>query len=308
MRYLIFSLLQILILPFAHAQGGNCANLSMYLTQPSHYMQSGSPTSAEFSVVVSANTMPGGCDYFLTFDYGSSSSFSSRSMKFSTFTWPYQLSKDASGLQVLKSFPDVSSCGDVICDSLPANSTYITKTNKYTLTIDNSNDWRRAGIYYDTVTIRLYRGTPGSYTLRDTKTMNLTYQAHKRADISVVPTGSNFNLNQTSHTLNFGSGMSTGMQRTADIILKYNAGCLLFGWSENGGKLKHSSLPDTINYTFNLNGTDISIPWWTQLATKSGASPVNGSINPVKITIGNTNGKANGIYRDTINLVVQSAE
>lgn len=284
-----------------------CLFMGLSLSQPNYYSQTGGTMTDTFNVIVSANTVLDDCNYFLTFDYGAASSFSSRAMVKGSFTWPYQLYKDSGATQVLKRVPDASSCSDMLCGNLPQGSFYQTRSNPYTIVIDESNLWRSAGTYRDSVVVRLYRGTPTSYSYVGSATMNLTFDSRTKFDLSVVPTGSAFNLNQTSYLMKF-PGMTTGMQKTADIILKYNAGAKLFAWSSNGGKLKHVSENDTIDYTFNLNGTNISIPWWTQVATKTGTSPASGSVNPVVITIGNTAGKAKGTYKDTINLVVQSNE
>ncbi len=306
MRKLAFIVLCFGMIFFAE-KGKGCTLMSLYLSQPNYYSQTGGTMIDSFNVIVSANTTQSQCNYFLTFDYGSSSSFESRSLKKGAYTWPYQVYKDSGGSQILKSFPDGANCSNFICGTLAKGSFYQTASNPYSIVIDDSNLWRSAGTYRDSLIVRLYSGTPGSYTYVASATMNLTFDSRTKFDLSVVPTGGSFNLNQTSYLMKF-PGMTTGMQRTADIILKYNAGAKLFAWSSNGGKLKHVNETDMIDYTFNLNGSNISIPWWTQVASKTGTSPASGSVNPVVITIGNTSGKAQGTYKDTINLVVQSNE
>lgn len=285
-----------------------CSDMGFHLTQPAPYFQTGGPMGDTFSLVVNGNTTQGACNYFLTFDYGTSNSYTNRSLKYAGHVWPYQLSSDAAGLSVLKQFPEASSCGDVICGKLQGNNYYNTASHNYTLRIDASNDWRAAGTYQDTVTIRLYRGPVANPTLVTSKTLSLTFGSHKKADISIVSSGGAFDLTKTNHTINFSGGLSTGAQGTADVILKYNAGYSLFAWSDNGGKLKQVGGTDTIDYTFKINGTVHAIPWWTPIGSQNGTSPVSGLVNPVVITIGNTSGKSQGVYQDTINFTIQSNE
>ena len=50
----------------------------------------------------------------------------------------------------------------------------------------------------------------------------VNFDSFKKYDISVVATGSAFDINKRDYRMMF-HGMSTGMSRSADIILKYNA-------------------------------------------------------------------------------------
>lgn len=283
-----------------------CSDMGLSLSQPSPYFQSGGTMKDTFNVTVFGNSTQGACNYFLTFDYGSSNSFTNRSVKKGSDVWPYQITADTAGLQILKRFPDVNSCNDVICDKLQGNVHYNTKTSSYTVGFDASNDWRSAGDYTETVTVRLYQGNTSNYTLRDSKTFLLTFGSHKKADLSVVSSGGSFDLAKTTHTINFGNNLTSGAQGTADLILKYNSGFKLFASSDNGGKLKQVNGTDTIDYTFKVNGTTFSIPWWTPITSQTGTSPASGLVNPITIIIGNTTGKAQGSYTDTINLTIQT--
>lgn len=283
-----------------------CLLPSFYLSNPSPYFQIGGTMTDTFSVVVSANTTLGPCNYFVTFDYGSSNSYTNRSVKMGSTSWPYQISRDVSGLQVLKKKPEATSCSDVLCGTLPGGSFYQTQSQNFTVLIDDTNNWRTAGTYNETVTVGLYLGTVANSVLVASRTLALTAQSHKRADVSVVSSGGSFDLNKTIYTMNFANGLTTGATGSADVVIKYNAGYSLFASSQNAGKLKQASGNDTIDYTFAINGITYAIPYWTQIGTQSGTSPVSGKVNPVVITIGNTAGKAEGTYSDTINLTIQT--
>ena len=284
----------------------SCSAAGFHLTNPAPYFQIGGTMTDTFSVVVNANTTAAACDYFVTFDYGSSNSYTNRSVKMGSNTWPYQISADTSGLQILKKKPEATSCSDVLCGTLPQGSFYQTKSQNFTVLIDNTNDWRTAGVYQETVTASLYLGTVANPTFVMSQTLFLTAQSHKRADVSVVSSGGSFDINKTVYNMSFANGLTTGATGTADVVVKFNAGYSLFASSENAGKLKQTNGNDTIDYTFKMNGTTYAIPYWTQIATQSGTSPVSGKVNPVVITIGNTTGKAEGNYSDTISLTIQS--
>lgn len=288
------------------SKANGCSSMGFYLNQPSPYFQTGGNMTETFNLVVNGNTTNGVCNYFLTFDYGSSNSYTNRSMKYSGNIWPYQLSADNAGLSILKQFPDANSCSDVICGKLQGSNPYNTASHNYTIRIDSTNDWRAAGMYTDTVTIRLYQGPVANPTLRASQTLLLRFESHRKADIAIVASGGVFDLSKTNYTINMSGGLTAGAQGAADVILKYNSGYSLFAWSDNGGKLKQVGGSDTIDYTFKINGTIYPIPWWTQIGYQSGASPASGQVNPVVITIGNTTGKAQGSYSDTINFTIQS--
>ncbi len=285
----------------------SCTGLSLYLTQPSPYFSSDGPKTGTYNVVVSGNTTAGACPYFVTLDYGSGSSYSTRAFRLSGAEWPYQLYRDAGGLYVLKKVPDGTSCSDVLCGNLAAGSHNISQSQSYSIIIDDTNPWRKAGRYNENVKVTLYRGTPTSYTEIASVYKNISFDSFKKYDISVVATGSAFDLNKRDYKMMF-HGMSTGMTRSADIILKYNAGATVYAASENGGKLKHAGQSDTIDYTMSINGVTVPISYWSQIMTKAGVSPASGDVNNVVVTIGNTSGKRKGQYKDTIQLTVQSNE
>jgi|GEM_PF-1894734 hypothetical protein len=301
----LFSIV-LIVMSLAAVKSQACSDMGFFLAQPAPFFQTGGNLTDTFNLVVNANTTQGACNYFLTFDYGSSNSYTTRSLKTGSAEWPYQFSSDAGGLSVLKKLPDATSCANLLCGKLQGNVFYNTASHSYTLTIDDSNDWRTAGVYFDIVRVSLYQGNPNNPTLVITKTLLLTAQANRRADISVVSSGGSFDINKTTHTVDFTNALTTGAQGTADIIVKYNAGFSLYAWTDNGQKLKQTNGNDTIDYTFKISGTTVAIPFWTMIATQSGTSPASGLVKPVVITIGNTTGKAQGTYTDTINLTIQS--
>ncbi|MBX3041276.1 MAG: spore coat protein U domain-containing protein [Bdellovibrionaceae bacterium] len=305
MRVIIWTVFLGLILKVGSAQA--CQGMTLHLSQPAPYFSSEGTNSGTFSVVVAGNTTAGACDYFLAFDYGSGSSFSTRALRLSGESWPYQLYKDAGSLYVLKRAADASSCSEVLCGNLASGSHYISQSLPYSMVIDYSNLWRRAGRYTETVRVTLYQGTVGSASEVASVYKTISFDSQKKYDLSLVPTGGGFDLNARDHVMNF-PGMSTGMSRSADLILKYNSGAKIFAESTNGGRLRHVSQPDLISYEMRVNGVLVPITYWSQILSKNGTSPASGDVNPVVVTIGDITGKKKGQYKDTIRLTIQSNE
>lgn len=288
-----------------------CDNIQMQLNPSSINLTSSATTQA--SVTVKANTQNGGCQFFVAFDYGAGGTFSSRHLVQGSNNWPYQLAKDSSGTQVLKTQQETSGVSNVLNGTMPNNSgNDVQITLSYWVILDLSNPWLRFGNYSDNVTLRLYTGNPNNATFIQSQGLGLNYNAPKRADVSVVPTGGSFNVNDTTETLNYGT-ITSGLSRGCDVILKTNAGYELYASSQRNGALKHSVFTNTIGYTAKFSnvtvnlGSSASNP--VQIARVLGTSPASGFVIPFAATINtypvNTPG---GTYSDQITLTVQSAE
>ncbi|KYG69135.1 hypothetical protein AZI87_07910 [Bdellovibrio bacteriovorus] len=290
------------------------ACVSMQLQTSQTAINFNSSTTAAPTFTVKANTNPGGCNFFITFDYGNAPSYSSRSMNQGSDKWPFQVSKDSAQQNILKHFPDVMGTNDVLTGTLAEGSNDRQVNVTYYAKLDDSNPWLRYGNYTETLNARLYRGSPtvSGYTLIDSRSIVFNYNAQKRADISVTASGGSFDIGDTTETLNFGN-LSSGLSRTALIILKYNAGYTLFASSQNNGQLKHISANQFINYALTINGTSVNLSNTatnpTQVARVLGRSPASGTALPVVATIGSVaSNQQSGVYTDTITLTVQSAE
>ncbi|WP_373998676.1 spore coat protein U domain-containing protein [Bdellovibrio bacteriovorus] len=271
-------------------------------------------TMAAPTFTVKANTQANGCNFFITFDYGNASSYSNRAMNQGSDKWPFQVSKDSAQQNILKHFPDVFSTNDVLTGTLPEGSNDRQANVTYYAKLDDSNPWLKFGNYTETLTARLYRGSPTvpGYTLMETRSIAFNYNAQKRADISITSPGGEFDIGDTTETMNFGN-LSSGISRAASIILKYNAGYTLFASSQNNGRLKHASAAQFINYALTISGNTVNLTNTaaspTQVARVLGRSPASGTVLPVVATIGSVaTNQQSGLYSDTITLTVQSAE
>lgn len=253
------------------------------------------------------NNINHGCNYFAVINYGSASTYSARSLTNGSYNYPIQIYKDAGHTLIIKDLADATSSSDVIDGVFPEGSGSITNTQVYRPSIDPTT-YTRFGSYSDTFTIRLYEGTLSSNVLRRTRTVTLTYTQPKKIDLSLVDTSAAFNIADTTQTLNFGN-LTTGAVKAFDLILGYNAGYSLQLSSANNGKLKHASLPTTINYALTVNGANVNLSSGpASVSSNTGVSPAGGLRLPISATIGSIAGKDGGNYSDTITVSVTSIE
>ena len=289
----------------------NAADCVQMQLQPVNtvYNFSSSPT-VNPSVVVKANTMPGGCDFFITVSYGSGGTFSNRRIVNGANTWPLRISKDSAGSNIIKTLNNASSNNDVLTGSLPAGNNDAQVTVSYWAELLDVYTSRPSGYYSDSFQVTLYRGTLASNSLIGSFTQSFGVNSLKAVDISIVPTGGSFNASDTTETLNFGQ-MTAGSTRSADVILKYNAGYILKASSENNGRLKHSTLNSYISYTIKFAGATVNLANSSAAPVTinqgSGSSPAAGTIFNTVVTIGTiAANQGNGSYSDTITLTVQA--
>jgi hypothetical protein len=284
---------------------GACANMQLQANQTNIDFT----PSAQYqgTLTVKANTMPGGCSFFIVFDYGHASSYAGRSLQMSGQQWPYQISKDSAGIQIIKNIPDATS-SSVLSGTLPSGNNDAQVNVNFWAVLNTSNPWLRYGNYSDYATAQLYLGTLSSYSFVGSRTISLNYNAPKRVDLSLVPSGGAFNLNETDEIMNFGT-LTPGASQSCDLVLKYNAGYTLFASSVNGGRLKHQTQAQYVPYTIRFNGTQHSLTTSPQqLDREFGVSPATGTVIPINVTIGNFGVVKSGNYSDQVLLTVQSTE
>lgn len=308
MKYFVMIFL-LLVSPKVLAQA-SCANMQLQVNQTAFDLSTNQTVNP--TLVVKANTNPGGCEFFLTFDYGQGTSFSSRSLRSGSNVWPFQISRDSSGTQIIKRVNDVASMNDVISGTLTAGSNDRQVNVSYWAALNMANPWRPRGDYEDNFRVSLYRGSPfGGYAFITSSSVRFYYRAGSRVDISLVPTGGSFLVSDTTETLNFGI-LTTGASKTCDAVIKYNGGFILKASSQNNGRLKHQTLNEYIDYSASFEGITYALTNSSgnpvQIMRETGESPANGRRLPIGITVGDVSGKRGGQYADTITLTVTSAE
>lgn len=303
---LFFSLIFIASL---NTYSSDCSNMRLQPTTTVYNFSSGYTVNP--SVVVKANTNPGSCNFFLTVSYGGGGSFSNRRLVNGANTWPVRITKDATGTNHLKTLTQATSNNDVVTGFLPAlasNDTQVT-VNFWAELLDVYTS-RPSGYHSDSFVVSLYKGTLSSYSLQGTYNLTLGINSAKTVDISIVPTGGAFNIADNSEVLNFGQ-LSQGTTRSADVILKYNAGYILKASSANNSRLKHALLNSYVPYTITFAGSMVNLTNSAAMPVTinqgSGTSPANGTIFNTVVTIGSVpSNQSNGNYTDTITLTVQS--
>jgi spore coat protein U-like protein len=287
----------------AYAEVG-CNGLNMQTGSSVNFNSGG---AQQITVNVRRNNTNHGCDYFLTFSRGMSMNYNRQMFKGSDVA-PYQLYRTFPYADVLKDLSDAVSNSDVIVSSFPDNAGSTQNVESYRAVLGNVTSIP-VGLYFDTVTVRLYEGTLSGYFLRDSTTVNFQYSSTRSIDLSLVPTGGAFNASATSMSLDFGT-MYTGESRAFDIVLVTNAGYSLSMNSQNSGQMKHESLSNgAVPYALTVNSSVVSLGGGnTVVARGSGVSPSGGSRVPVVVTIGALANSVSGTYRDSITITVQTTE
>lgn len=298
----------LLVLPTGAWAKKGCNNLTLQMFPGAFDLASN--TSPTFTVRVSRNNINNGCDFFVSFDYGTASAASQRHLDalIGGGTIPVQLYKDAGRTQVLKRRQDATSNNDVISGSFPDGSGTTFVDINYYAEMETAQ-YSRYGFYFQTFNATLHDGLLNDYDQRNTSSLTLTTNQQKKIDLSLVETGGTFNTADTTQTMDFGN-ISGGDVRNCDLIVGYNAGYRLTITSANSGRIKHATLADTIPYTFELNGTVIPLSSGSNIRPSvTGVSPAGGLRLPIKVTVtGSLTGKSSGLYKDTVTLSVVSTE
>ncbi|MDG0814749.1 spore coat protein U domain-containing protein [Bdellovibrio svalbardensis] len=290
----------------SYALGAPCVNMQLQTGQTNIDFTSNPQFQGTFTV--KANTNPGGCDFFIVFDYGYSSSYVNRSLKMSGYEWPYQVYKDSAGVNIIKNVTDASSNSDILSGTLPDGNNDAQVNVSYWAALNMTNPWLRFGNYTEYISAHLYRGTLSNYSFVSSRLISLNYNAPKRVDVSMVASGGAFVLGDTDEVMNFGT-LSAGATRSASAVMKYNAGYTLYVSSTNGGRLKHQTDAQYIPYTIKFNNDTVGLTTSPQqLYRVFGVSPASGTSIPITVTIGNFGNVKAGAYSDQVQLTIETTE
>ncbi len=160
----------------------------------------------------------------------------------------------------------------------------------------------QTGLYTDSTQIQILPRSNGSTGGGFSQlTTNLNIQSD--INLSLVGRGGQYDENQTSHTLNFGT-MTTGKMRSFDLIVKANTGYRVSVSSEYDGSLAHNEKSNyKVGYTFSVNGSGMSL-----VGSKSSPKQIfssnspsqNGRVIEIDVSLLNTEQKLSGPYSDYI--------
>ncbi len=291
---------------FAASEAFSCGQgLSMSIGSIPDFSAGGSPT---IPVTVSRKNGQGGnqtCSFFIVINNGvTGSSVSTRQITFGQQPYPVQFYADSGRTNILKPFGPGLATTDVVTGqfSSPGNATV--PVNFYPF-LDTSL-YIANGQYAEVFSVSLYMGTVSSATIQQTLNANFTYTNSKKADLSLVDTGTAFVAADVAQSLDFGQ-LASGAQKAFDLILQYNSGYSLSISSANANRLFNSSTSTYINYGLTLNSLPLALTVAPQVVqTSGGTSPANGLRLPVNVTIGSVTGAKPGNYTDTVTIVISS--
>ncbi len=280
-----------------------CSSLSLSNVSPYVSLNMNNFASLNFQV----NKEGGTCNsFFVVIDNGGAASFSNRNLQSSLHTYPIQFYKDPGRNQILKSEFEAAP-SDVILGTFAGSATTFNANYFAYLGVDD-NQYAGSGNYSKNFTLKLYEGDFTNRILRDSKVVQFTYTQYKTIDLSLVSTGSSFNLTDTSQSLDFGK-LIEGASRSFDIVMLYNAGYTISMSSTNSGKLKNQSVKKYIPYILTLDGVPVALSdVSTNVKSGGGISQSNGTRIAVGVKIGSLMGSVPGTYTDTVTINVASAE
>lgn len=256
---------------------------------------------------VQVNKGSGNCSsFFVVIDNGGASSYTNRVIQSNFSSYPIQFFKDSARNQILKSEFEASP-SEVISGAFGGGTSTFNAVY-YAYINTNASQYISSGNYSKNFILKLYEGDLGNRILRDSKVVQFTYSQYKTVDISLVSTGSAFNLTNTSQSIDFGK-LTEGSSRGFDIVLLYNAGYTVSMSSTNAGKLKHLTARKFVPYSFSLDGAPVTLTSVSSVVKNaSGVSPPNGTRLPVNIKIGTIVDSIPGTYTDTITINVAASE
>ncbi|MBL6991989.1 MAG: spore coat protein U domain-containing protein [Bacteriovoracaceae bacterium] len=248
--------------------------------------------------------------YFLTFSSGNSTNFDRYMVDSYNNKLPYNIYKNSGQRTILKDFSTGSNHHEFLHGNL-ANLAVDNKNFYLSLPfLGRPNEFpvRPRGIYSDTIVVSFY--TPDNKII-SSKPMTIRTVIPPTLYISLVDSGSPFNIHDTHQTLDYGE-LSKGQTKNFDIRVLSNAGYSLFFSSLNNGVLKHLSRPAHINYSLKVDNqitnlsTSASSP---RLVTRrNGVTPSMGNLHQVMVTIGDVENKYSGEYTDYITMTIMALE
>ncbi len=260
------------------------------------------------------------CEYAIGFNKGDSNDGSyNRYIEKSPVQILMQI-YDNTQTQILQTIPDVSPPSNMITGTMEANVGGQDNYHQFVGVLGDVPYTSNQGNYDNNFTMEFYTrpiGSSAPFTLEDTVKVKFKYIVRTRLDLSLVPAGAPFDLEDTTETASFGT-LVQGDEVLIDLIIGNNTGYKYSLSSVNGGYLKKvgsaASATTQISYslyvsptvytagsTLNPGDYPFSIPF---------INPPSGSETrfPFKFTVtGDPAGKVTGSYEDVIyvNLTAQ---
>ncbi len=240
------------------------------------------------------------CDYFVTFSRGDSLTYDRR-MTYAANELHYQIYDGPAKANVLKDIGDAGT-NEVIAGTFTGTGRE-TQTQTFFVAIPPEQvlppfDFR------DDVVVRLYEGTPTSYVLRDSATIQVAAGLEHEIDICIACPGA-FDAAADAQVMNFGTPQ-TGEERTTALRMRSNDGYTLYLQSDNRGVLRTPAEPSTIPYVLQVDGVGVNLSGRhrTEVARVPGVNGPQGDLFDLRVVIGDVANALPGEYRDHITITV----
>lgn len=288
--------------PSVTAFAGGSGGYNVY--DPEKYLQA-------VSFQVEAEATGATCEYFVALSTGQSGDFNLRKLSQAAHVLNYNAYTDAG--KIIFKAPPTAAQGEVISGSFSV-AIALTQTNNHSFywTINPQQIVPAQQTHYvDTnLSLDLYAGTPlASPTLITSATVTFRALVESSVDLSLVRSGSPFNINDTAQLIDFGV-LSGGEQREIDLVIRSNNGYMVSMESLNRQAMVHAEAPavkDTVPYQVVLNGggVDLTTGAPVQIISSTGTTPATGISFPIEFTLGNLSGtETAGTYSDIISVTV----
>ena len=168
------------------------------------------------------------------------------------------------------------------------------------------------GTYRDNISVSVFEGAFGSTNRADaTRNMRPQLVVQEEVMLSLVNTGANFNAQDVTQSLDFGT-LQSGASSSFDLMVQSNAALQIAMSSQNDGQLKHTSQNSIVPYVLSVNGETKSlsnsdtVP--VVVASGSGSTPAGGARHAVRVEVGSINNKMSGLYQDNITVTVTTTD
>lgn len=144
---------------------------------------------------------------------------------------------------------------------------------------------------------------PGRYVLPFNVEVNGVAAASAELVIDVIPRVLAFGKSRKVTTLDFGE-LETGETRQSTVLVKTNAQLRVYAVSDNGGELKHETLPDApgVPYTAFLDGEALDLSSGAMRELENGPGQGDPHISKLLVQIGKVNAPWAGTYTDVLTL------
>lgn len=245
-------------------------------------------------------------DFFITMSGGNNGTPENRRViDWQGYTVDYFLYNNPTDKTVIKDLTSNPSSNEVLTGTFPKGRSTMNVNYYYAVP---AGVFPPSGYFSDTFAISLYSGTVANYILKESVNVQVSIQVPNMISISLVPEGSPYNISSTELTFDFGV-LTSGLIRSADLIVKSNLSYFVNFTSANGGVLKRTDQWEIseIPYTLSVNGSPVIMqPWQAVTVLQGSPTGPTGSRNNIDVVIGDFWDVSTGTFEDQITITISS--